>query len=99
MFVELLDADERSAVFVSFFVATTKALIELFDKSDSEARTLVEELRRQFSDAPLAEQNLLLHADPVALASELAEVPWDDLDPVRLEAFNRGRRQSLPQLP
>ncbi len=96
MFIETLDTQTRSKVFESFFGTTAEALVEVFGKSEREARELIETLSRKFAEAPTREQNLLLHNDPVALASDLAEVPWANVDAQRLQAFVSRRRPSRP---
>lgn len=95
MQLENLNEATRTKIFDAHKAMTQTALVQVFGKTESEAARLVRDLWSKFNDAPRQEQNLLLHNDPVALACDLAEQNWSDVDESKLEGFNKARQAML----
>ena len=92
MQLENLNEATRTQIFDAHMGMTQTALVQVFGKTESEAARLAQGLWSRFRDAPRQEQNLLLHNDPLALACDLAEGNWSDIDETKLARFNEARR-------
>ena len=72
---------------------TIAALVQVFEVHPHKATADVYKLWERFAHAPRGERDLLLHNDPLALACEIAEYNWNDIDQSRLAKFNETRRR------
>ena len=97
MEIENVSVATRQRIYDAHQEMTNAALVQVFQKTEEEARKAVNELWRRYENAPQRERDLLLHNDPVALACDLAEQPWEAVPKDRLAKFNETRRLALEQ--
>ncbi len=95
MQIESLNEETRAQLFNAHYGMTQTALVQVFGKTELEAARLTHDLWSKFTHAPRQEQNLLLHNDPVALACDLAQQQWSDIDQIKLAQFNNVRQPML----
>lgn len=102
MFVETLTQDSREALFRAHRKMTVMALVQIFLVEPDNAIQLVASLWNKFNDAPSSTQNFLVHEDPVNLACEIVNVPWQALREgelsERLDGYNRTVRAEFEKI-
>lgn len=76
---------------------TKAALVQVFEKSETDAVKIIGALEESYAGASPREKNLLLHNDPVALACNLVNCKSSEVPQDRLAKFNEARRASLEQ--
>lgn len=91
----VLPEDTRSQLFAIHQAMTQRALVQVFGQTEHQAANLVRKLWLKFADAPRQEQDLLVHNDPVALACDLVQENWADIDQEKLDQFNAAREDLL----
>jgi hypothetical protein len=95
MQIESLDRSTRERIYQYHQAMTQAALVQVFDKSETEAAHTVRELWSRYESAPPRERDLLLHNDPVALACDLSGRAWSTVPQEQLKRFNETRRPAL----
>jgi hypothetical protein len=87
----VLPGDTKAQLIDAHKSMTQNALVQVFGQNEQSAATLVRKLWERFADAPSEERDLLMHNDPVALACDLLQVKWSDIDQEKLASFNKSR--------